>query len=462
MILSERKERDTIAAISTAQAPGGIGIVRISGPRARQVADRVFRSPKGKKVMDAPGYTALYGWVYEGEEKLDEAIALVFSAPASFTGEDVVELSCHGGVFIMRRVLEAVLEAGAAPAGPGEFTRRAFLNGKMGLTEAEAVMQVISAQGMQSARAARAGKEGALERKIVSIREKLIDAAAHLAAWADYPDDDVPQVNETELLEALRDAREALDRLLRQFDAGRAIREGVDTVIVGRPNVGKSTLMNLLAGYDRSIVTDIPGTTRDIVEETVRLPGGLVLNIADTAGLRTTDDPVEAIGVTRARGKLEQSSLVLAVLDGSAPLSDEDRELVLSLRERPAVAILNKSDLGQSGDEDWVRQQLTHCVTLSAREGTGLAELDTAVREALSLGAVDPSAPMLANERQRGCVRRACSAVEEALDAQRMGMTMDAVNICIDEALEALLELDGRQVTDAVVDEVFANFCVGK
>ena len=461
MILKERKGKDTIAAISTAQAPGGIGIVRISGPQARQVADRVFRSPKGKKIGDAPGYTALYGWVYEGEEKLDEAIALVFASPASFTGEDVVELSCHGGVFIMRRVLEAVLEAGAAPAGPGEFTRRAFLNGKMGLTEAEAVMQVISAQGLQSARAARAGKEGALERKIVSIREALIDAAAHLAAWADYPDDDVPQVDEKELLAALREAQKELDRLLRQFDAGRAIREGVDTVIVGRPNVGKSTLMNLLAGCERSIVTQYAGTTRDVVEDTVVL-GDILLRLADTAGIRDTDDPVESIGVNIAKNRLQHAQLVLAVFDASVPLEEEDRQLMQELSQVPAVAVINKTDLEPKMELASIQKAFSQVVFISARNGEGLEELQRACAQVLDTTSLNPAEGMLYTERQRDDAKQALACVEEALGAMELGMTLDAVTVSVEGAVSALLELTGERATEAVVDSVFAQFCVGK
>ena len=361
----------------------------------------------------------------------------------------------------MRRVLEAVLAAGAAPAGPGEFTRRAFVNGKLGLTEAEAVMQVISAQGAQSARAARAGKEGALEKKIAGIRERLIDAAAHLAAWADYPDDDVPQVNEEELFQALGDAKQALDRLLRQFDAGRAIREGVDTVIVGRPNVGKSTLMNLLAGCERSIVTQYAGTTRDVVEDTVIL-GDILLRLADTAGIRTTDDPVESIGVTIAKNRLQNAQLVLAVFDASVPLEEEDKKLIAELEGIPTVAIVNKTDLEPRIDMTYIQRVFSQVVSISARNGEGLEQLEQACAQVLETGALNPSEGMLYTERQRDDAKQALSCVEEAISAMEMGMTLDAVTVSVEGAVSALLELTGERATEAVVDSVFAQFCVGK
>ena len=456
------QQNGTIAAIATPPGVGGIAVVRISGSGAYSVAEAVFR-PKNpnKSLRAASGYTALFGHFVEDGALCDEVVALCFRAPHSYTGEDVVELSCHGGVFIMRRVLEAVLAAGAAPAGPGEFTRRAFVNGKLGLTEAEAVMQVISAQGAQSARAARAGKEGALEKKIAGIRERLIDAAAHLAAWADYPDDDVPQVNEEELFQALGDAKQALDRLLRQFDAGRAIREGVDTVIVGRPNVGKSTLMNLLAGCERSIVTQYAGTTRDVVEDTVIL-GDILLRLADTAGIRTTDDPVESIGVTIAKNRLQNAQLVLAVFDASVPLEEEDKKLIAELEGIPTVAIVNKTDLESRIDMAYIQRVFSQVVSISARNGEGLEQLEQACAQVLETGALNPSEGMLYTERQRDDAKQALSCVEEAISAMEMGMTLDAVTVSVEGAVSALLELTGERATEAVVDSVFAQFCVGK
>lgn len=451
----------TIAAISTPQAPGGIGIIRISGPKAREVANQVFTPVHKKTLDDIGGYHALFGKVHDEKGGIDDAIALNFHAPASFTGEDVVELSCHGGLMILRRLLRAVLHAGAVAAGPGEFTRRAFLNGKIGLTEAESVMQLVSAQGEQAAKAALAGHEGALERRIQEIRERLLTAAAHLSAWADYPEDEIPQVTEGELKESLDHVKDELNLLLRGFDAGKVLREGVDTVIAGRPNTGKSTLMNLLAGCERSIVTDYAGTTRDIVEDTVLL-GEIPLRLADTAGLRNTADPVESIGVGRARERVRAARLVLAVFDTSQKLDEEDRMLVNEIGDTPCVAVMNKVDLPQMIDNEYIENKIKHIVYVSARSGEGLQELEDAVSLVLGTKELDPSGGMLYTERQRDAANRSLQSVEEALDALSSGMTFDAVTISVEEAVSALLELTGERATVAVVDSVFSHFCVGK
>lgn len=452
----------TIAAISTAQAPGGIGIVRISGREARQIAERVFASPSGKKIQEASGYTALYGHIYnEHQEVLDEAIALVFAAPASFTGEDVVELSCHGGLTILKNVLRAVLAAGAVAAAPGEFTRRAFLNGKMGLTEAESVMGLISAQGNQAARVALAGHEGALSKRIQGIRQLLVDAAAHLSAWADYPEDDIPQLDPAVLKGTLFAARKEMDTLVSQFDAGRAIREGVDTVIAGRPNVGKSTLMNLLSGCERSIVTQFAGTTRDIVEETVLL-GDVALRLADTAGIRNTNDPVERIGVDKAKSRLQTSQLVLAVFDSSRPFEQEDLDLMEALEGVPCVAVVNKSDLDCVVDLKYINDHFQQMVFLSAKSGSGLEDLQQAVAQVLHTATINPAEGILFTERQRDTAQSARKGIEEAVFALENGMTLDAVTVSIEGAISSLLELTGERATEAVVDSVFSHFCVGK
>ncbi len=458
---NQSKKNSTIAAISTPQAPGGIGIVRISGPDAHQIAQRVFSSKSGKTFVQLSGYQALYGRVHDGDEDIDEAVALNFRAPASFTGEDVVELSCHGGLYLMRRVLKAVFAAGAKPAEPGEFTRRAFLNGKIGLTEAESVMQLICAQGEQAAKAALAGHDGALEKKIVQIREMLIHTAAHLSAWADYPEDDIPQVTSDALAETLVHAKAEVERLLRQFDAGKAIREGVVTVIAGRPNVGKSTLMNLLSGCERSIVTEYAGTTRDVVEETVLL-GGIPLHLADTAGIRFTDDPVERIGVVRARDKLKSAQLVLAVFDSSQPLNEEDKELISVIQGTPAVAVINKSDLPSKIDSEYIKLSFQHIVYISALSGEGLQELTDAVSALLQTSQLNPAEGILFTERQRDAARNAQECIREALMAVEQGITLDAVTVSIEDAISSLLELTGERATEAVVDSVFAQFCVGK
>lgn len=451
----------TVAAVSTPQGVGGIGVVRISGKEAADVADRIFRSVSGKRLKDLPGYSACYGRIVSGEEEIDEAVALVFRAPHSYTGEDVVELSCHGGSYLVRRVLRAALDAGACAAQAGEFTKRAFLNGKLDLTEAEAVMDLIGAKGRQAARAALSGRDGALSRRLQAIKEELLYAAAHLCAWADYPEEEIPAVENASLCAVLKKALGVLKELLSSYDTGRLLREGVSAVIAGRPNVGKSTLMNLLAGCERSIVTDIPGTTRDVVEETVLL-GDVLLRLADTAGLRETEDPVESIGVRRAQQKVKEADLVLAVFDASAPLGEEDKRLLFSLSGLPAVAILNKTDLPSQIDDEYMKQFVKQCVFVSAREGRGLEELKSAVQRLVGLEQLDPSAGMLMNERQRLAAREAADCVQEALDALHSGITLDAVTVSLEGAIDCLLSLTGERASEAVVNEVFSRFCVGK
>ena len=332
----------TIAAIATPPGAGGIAVVRLSGAESYQVAARVFHPANpAKKVEEAKGYTALFGHFVDREEAFDEGVALFFRAPHSYTGEDVVELSCHGGNAVARRLVEACLAAGAQPAAPGEYTRRAFLNGKLGLTQAEAVMDLISADGRQGAALANAALGGALAKKINAQKAQLTALQAHLAAWVDFPEEDVPELDPAHLRTVLGAVREELDALIRGYDAGAVLREGVDCAIVGRPNAGKSTLLNLLAGFDRAIVTPVAGTTRDVVEQAVQL-GDIRLNLFDTAGLRETEDAIEAEGIRRSWKKLEEAGLILAVFDGSEPPSRED----LALAQRCASA--KSSRLGGS------------------------------------------------------------------------------------------------------------------
>lgn len=451
----------TIAAISTGQAAGGIGIVRISGENALNVADRIFKSVSGLKLNDLSGYRAALGTVFLDEKPVDEAIATVFRAPKSYTGEDVVELSCHGGLYVTRQVLRAALSAGAVAAEPGEFTKRAFLNGKMDLTKAEAVMSIISAQGEQAKAAALGTLDGLLYRKISGISGELKGLAASLAAWVDYPDEEIEDLPDDKILSVLENAASSLSDLIARFDSGRAVLEGVDTAIVGKPNVGKSTLMNLLTGTEKSIVTEIAGTTRDIVEETA-VVGGVVLRLCDTAGLRETDDKVESIGVARAKQKLETATLILAVFDASAPLEEQDKALFPLCKEKHAIAIVNKTDLPTKLDTKILDTVFNKVVYISAKENNGLQSLEQAIAEVLGTAAFDSSAATLMNERQLACCSAALDAVKEAHDALSSGVTRDAVQVCVDSAIESLDTLTGERATESVVNEIFSRFCVGK
>ena len=451
----------TIAAISTAQGEGGIGVIRISGDEAIAVADKVFQNINGKLLSEMKGYTAAYGKIVSGAEELDEAVALVFRSPHSYTGEDVVELSCHGGVFITEQVLRAVLEAGAAPAQAGEFTKCAFLNGKVDLTEAEAVIDIISAKSRAAARAALCVRDGALHRRITAVKDSLLSLAAHLSAWADYPEEDIAEVTDEMIISTCESARKDLENLLATYDSGQAVKQGLDTVIAGRPNVGKSTLMNLLSGSEKSIVTEIPGTTRDVVEDTV-VAGDVILRLSDTAGLRETDDVIEKIGVDRAKKRLEQCGLLLAVFDNSRELEDFDFQLLEAAKNVPSIAIVNKTDLPSKLNTDNISDYINNIVYISAATGEGKTELINAISELAGTNELNPSEGILSNERQRANVSAALKSVKEAREALDCGLTFDAVTVTLEEAIGELLEMTGEKASDEIIDRVFHNFCVGK
>lgn len=451
----------TVAAISTGRAPGGIGIVRISGENAIAVADKVFSSFNGKKLCEIPGYSALYGKAHGKNGHIDNVVALVFKAPKSYTGEDVVEFSCHGGLFVTDKVLNAVFEAGAVPAEAGEFTKRAFLNGKMDLTSAESVMSIISAQGEQAEKIALGVLEGKLFKEIKKITDKLLYDMALLSAWVDYPYEEIEDLSAEKLKSHIAESKNELEKLINDFGKGQIILEGVDTAIVGCPNVGKSTLMNLLSGTDKSIVTEIAGTTRDIVEDTVNA-GGITLRLADTAGVRDTDDTVESIGVERAVKRLENAELVLAVFDGSRPLNSDDRRLIDLCKGKKAVGIINKTDLDKNYLNDEIEKFFPQTVFISAKTGEGKAELIRAIETLLGTADFDTSAAAVVNERQRDCCKKALDALNDAQNALDLGLTMDAVTVCLDSAAENLMVLTGEKATELVVNEIFAQFCVGK
>ncbi len=452
---------NTIAAISTAQGLGGIGVIRISGDDALTIADKVFKAQSGKMLCNSKGYTAHFGVVYYNDEKVDECIATVFKAPHSYTGENVVELSCHGGIYSTKAVLRAVLDNGAVSAQAGEFTKRAFLNGKLDLTEAEAVMNIIGAKSKAAQRSALSVHEGALSKSINEIKDELVNRAAHLCAWSDYPEEDIPEIEFSVLEDALHTCSEKLNTLLNNYDKGKAIREGIDTVIVGRPNVGKSTLMNLITGYDKSIVTDIAGTTRDIVEETA-IVKDITLHLSDTAGIRDADNAIEKIGVDKAKQRLFTAELIIAVFDASTPLSADDISILNDIKGSTCIAVVNKEDLEQKLDIDKIREVTDDIVFMSAKTKTGITEFENLIEKVAGTADFDSSSAVLCNERQRSLAKSAHTALLDAISALEMGMTYDAVTVSLEDAISYLCELTGERVTETVVDNVFHQFCVGK
>lgn len=453
----------TIAAIATPLGQGGVGMIRVSGENAIDIVDKVFKPVSGKSLAEVPGYTAKYGKIMdESGNVVDDAVALIFRNPHSYTGEDVVEVTCHGGLFILKLVLGLIFKAGAVPAEPGEFTKRAFLNGKMDLTQAESVMDIISANGRHAAKLAVAAHEGALYKRISAVKDSLVEIAAHLAVWADYPEEDIPQLKVDALKDKLSISVNEIKFLIDGYDSGKVLREGLDTVIVGKPNVGKSTLMNLLSGCERCIVTDIPGTTRDTIEEKIVL-GDVILNVCDTAGIRDTDDPIEKIGVLKAKKKIDNADLIIAVFDCSKPLGMDELDLLRNFpKDAIKIGIVNKSDLDCNFENKKIRPFLDEVIFMSALKGSGLENLSQFISNCVDFSKAESSEGVLSTERQRRFVQSAYEALLEALIALDDSMTLDAVSVSIEFAISELLKLTGERVTDVIVNEVFSKFCVGK
>ncbi len=450
---------DTIAAISTGNQIAAIGILRLSGPEAFSVADAVFRPAGGRPLSAHPRRTMVYGALLDRSgTPIDHALAVTFAAGASYTGEDSVEFHCHGSPVVLQEGLQALFAAGARQAEGGEFTKRAFLNGCMDLTEAEAVIDLIEAETADAARNAVGQLSGLLRRRIEGVYEGLMAITSRFYAVVDYPDEDIEEVEQSDLLETLRAAEAVLSELLASFDRGRVLKNGVPAAIIGRPNVGKSSLLNALAGYDRAIVTDVAGTTRDTVEEKV-LAGGVLLRLIDTAGIRDTADTVERIGVDRSRRAAEGAQLCLVVLDGSRPLTAEDEAaLALAGGAPKALAVVNKADLPQKWDAAGLPLP---AVALSAKTGAGLGDLERAVAALFPAGEA-PRGQFVTNPRQAAAVGRALDAVRGALAALSGGLTPDAVLTDAEAALSALGELTGKTAREDLVAQIFSRFCVGK
>ena len=455
---------DTIAAISTPFGKGGIAVIRISGGEAFAVADKIFKPVGVKSLLDATPKTSYYGRIFLGDIQIDDGLAVCFKSPSSFTGEDTVEISCHGGILVTQRVLTAALGAGARAAEAGEFTRRAFINGKMKLSSAEALGSLLEAQTDEQIALARSGMRGTLSDKTDIIYNSLCTVLASVFAHIDYPDEDLADMSEAQMIAAVDENIQRLEALSATYKTGRAIAEGIPTVIAGRTNAGKSSLYNAIVGREAAIVTSIEGTTRDILTETASL-GRVMIRLSDTAGLRETDDVVEKIGVERAKDELSRAELVLAVLDGSSAPSGEDIEFVNFLKNQDftTIFILNKSDIGIDSKAREIADSFKYNLTMSAKSLEGFDRLVSLVESVFIDNSLDTGRDaVIANSRQHSAVCRSLELLKGAKQYIGDGLPLEVCASELEGAMVALGELDGRTVAEDIVSKIFANFCVGK
>lgn len=457
---------DTIAAIATAPGECGISIIRISGPKSLDIIEGIFVSKKGLNLKGFPSRRLIYGHILDKEKDriVDEVLVVYMPGPYTYTKEDVVEVNCHGGIIPVRNVLELILRNGARMAEPGEFTKRAFLNGRIDLAQAEAVMDIISAKTDKGFDVAFKQLEGTLSKRVSKIRSKLVEIIAHVQVSIDYTEEDIQEITYEELYEETKEIKGLINKLLETADTGKILREGLSTAIIGKPNVGKSSLLNSLLKESRAIVTDIPGTTRDIIEEYISIKG-IPLKIVDTAGIRDTEDIVEKIGVERSKEIFNRADLVILVLDSSQKLTKEDYEIMEYVKERQSIVLINKTDLPQRIDEDEVNKILSDkkIIKVSLIEEKGLDELENEIVNMVYDGRViQKNSSYVTNIRHKNALERALRSINEAIMAVEQEFTLDLIEVDLEDTYMFLGEITGETVAEDIIDTIFSNFCLGK
>lgn len=457
---------DTIASISTPIGSGGIGIVRVSGTYAIEITSKIFKSKSNKKLINVKTHTINYGYIYDydNEIAIDEVLVMLMKGPSTFTREDIVEINCHGGVVVIQKVLELVLKNGARLAEPGEFTKRAFLNGRIDLSQAEAVIDIINAKTNLSLQTSVNQLEGKLSEKVKQLRKELLEMIAHIEASIDYPEHDMEQLTFDKMRKGSQYLKEEIGILLETADTGKIIKEGLETVIVGKPNVGKSSLMNVLVRNQRAIVTDVPGTTRDIIEEYVNI-AGIPLKIIDTAGIRETDDFVEKIGVEKSKEVIDKADLIIMMLDGSSPLTKEDKIIIDLTKDKKIIVLVNKTDLDMKLDIESLKTYVNekNIINISAKEKIGINLIEDSIKEMFLKGSINMKDNIfVTNVRHKNALFNAKNSLNNAINTIDMMMPEDCISIDLQDCYDYLGEVTGDSLDESIIDQIFSQFCLGK